>query len=133
MEFNSTWPRASSDDNSLPSNSAYVEFLDTLAEIGEAIGASVDASASWKSQMEASGFTEVTENIVPVPSSPWPKDPHLKRIGAFELENFTKGAEGWLIRGFTGVLGRPLEEAQLLAAKAKQECRNPKIHSYIKL
>jgi ubiquinone/menaquinone biosynthesis C-methylase UbiE len=131
LELSATWPRIKSDDNTLPENSAYVEIEKIFAAVGDAIGASVDAPLSWKQRMEKAGFADVQENVFKVPTSPWPKDPRLKKIGAFELANVWEGAEALIMRGYTTVLGGLREEALVLAAKAREEIKNPNMHSYI--
>jgi ubiquinone/menaquinone biosynthesis C-methylase UbiE len=131
MELSSTWPAIRSDDNTLPEDSAYVEVAKIFARIGDAIGAPVDAPLSWMQRLEKAGFEDVQQHVFKIPSSPWPKDPRLKRIGAFELANFLEGAEALIMRGFTTVLGGSREEALVLAAKARKEVKNPKMHSYI--
>ncbi|ETN46187.1 uncharacterized protein HMPREF1541_00371 [Cyphellophora europaea CBS 101466] len=111
LELSSSFPEPGSDDDTIPANSAWVQFTETFFEIGEKIGASGHAPKRWKAKLEAHGFEDVQEFIFKIPSSPWPRDRRLKHIGALEVANLDKGAEALLIRGMTGVLGRPKEEA----------------------
>ena len=125
-------PDPSSDDNTIPEDSAWVQFTDVFFEIGEKIGASGHAPQTWKSTLETEGFEDVHEYILKVPCNAWPRDKRFKNIGSLEMANLDKGAEAILIRGMTGVLGRSKEEAQVLFARARQESRNPKMHGYIR-
>lgn len=131
IELSSTWPCVRSDDKTLPEDSAYVEITKIFARVGDALGAPADAPLSWMQRLEKAGFEDVQQQVFKVPSSPWPKDRRLKRIGAFELANFLGGVEAFIMRGYTTVLGGSREEAQILAAKARKEARNPKVHSYL--
>ena len=111
LELSCSLPEASSDDGTVPDNSAWKEFTNIFFEIGDKIGASGRAPKLWKSQLLSQGFDDVHEHVFKIPSSPWPRDRRLKHIGALEVANLDKGAEAILIRGMTGVLGRSKEEA----------------------
>jgi hypothetical protein len=132
LELSSTLPDAGSDDDTIPENSAWVQFTQVFFEIGEIIGASGHAPKTWKAKMLEQGFEDVHEHIFKVPCNAWPKDQRYKNIGALELANLDRGAEAILIRGMTGVLGKTKEEAQVLFAKARQESRDLRMHGYIR-
>lgn len=132
LELSSSVPDPGSDDNTIPENSAWVQFTDIFFEIGEKLGASGHAPKLWKAKLEAQGFEEVHEHIFKIPCNAWPRDKRLKSIGALELANLDKGAEAILIRGMTGVLGKTKEEAQILFARARQESRDLRMHGYIR-
>jgi hypothetical protein len=53
-----------------------------MRRIGDKIQAPVDAPLTWKSRMQKGGFEDVQERIFKVPTSTWPKDLRLKKIGA---------------------------------------------------
>jgi SAM-dependent methyltransferase len=133
LEISGTYPHPASDDNTLPEDSAYVEFGDTMRRIADILGTPIDAPAHWRRQMELAGFEDVHETIYKMPSSPWPKDKRMKQIGAFELTNFSEGAEAFMLRGYTQILGGSLEEAQVLFARARSEVRNRAVHAYVYL
>ena len=120
LELNQSWPVPRCDDNTIPENSSYVEVLSVLADIGEAFGAPLSACTKFKDQMIAAGFVDVHEELSRIPITAWPKDDRLKKVGALEYENFKKGVGGWMLRGYTA-MGRPTEEAQILAAKSRAE------------
>jgi SAM-dependent methyltransferase len=113
LELSCSVPEPGSDDNTVPENSAWVQFTEVFFEIGETIGASGRAPKYWKKQFESQGFEDVNEYIFKIPQSPWPRDKRFKHIGALEVANLDRGAEALLIRGMTGVLGRSKEEAQV--------------------
>lgn len=131
LEISGTYPHPTSDDNTLPTDSAYVEFGDTMRRIADILGTPIDAPTKWRAQLEEAGFEDVHETIYKLPSSPWPRDLKLKQIGAMELTNFSEGAEAFMLRGYTQILGGSLEAAQLLFASARREVRNRKVHGFV--
>lgn len=131
LELSGTWIHPSSDDNTLPEDSAYAEFGRIIRRIGDTINASIDAPLTWKSRMEKTGFEDVQEKVFKIPTSPWARDPRLKKIGALELVNFENGANAFVMRGFTTILGGTKDEADILIARAKSEARNRHMHSFV--
>jgi SAM-dependent methyltransferase len=131
LEISGTWINPLSDDNTIPEDGAYAEFFRTMRCIGDKIKTPVDSPLTWKCLMQKGGFEDVHEHSFKVPTSPWAKDQRLKKIGALELANFQEGARGFMMRGFTQVLGRSKEEAEVLIARARCEAGNRHMHSFI--
>ena len=128
------WPVPKSDDGTLPKEgSAYVEVCTTFQDIAEKIGAAPDAPLSYKSWMLDAGFQNVCEHTFKIPTSPWPKDPRLKKIGALELMNVMEGVQAFLLRGYTTDLGRTREELEVLLMQMRKELVNQRFHSYVTL
>ena len=124
-----------SDDGTLPSRegSAYVEVCATFQEIAEQIGAAPNAPWSYRSWMVDTGFVDVHEHVFKIPTSPWPRDRRLKKLGAFELVNVMEGAQAFLLRGYTTRLGRTREELEILLAQMRKELLTLRFHSYVSL
>ena len=80
--------------------------------------------------MEKTGFEDVQEKIFKVPISPWPKDLRLK-MGALELINFEEGANAFVTRGFTTILGGTKDQAKVVIARARSEAKNRHMHSFV--
>ena len=76
---------------------------------------------------------DIKETIFKVPTSPWPKDQRLKKVGALELMNVMEGAQGFLLRGFTKEFGRTREELEILLMQMRKELINQRYHSYVSL
>ncbi|KZF23408.1 S-adenosyl-L-methionine-dependent methyltransferase [Xylona heveae TC161] len=131
LELSCVYPVPKCDDGTLPPDSAYVEVSRTYNEMAKLAGCPADSPLHYKEWMEKEGFEDVKEVIYRMPTSPWPKDKRLKKIGGFEKLNLLEGAQGFLVRGFTGVLGRTREELELLLARLREELRTPKFHSYV--
>lgn len=133
LEISGTYPYLTSDDGTLPPDSAFVEFAKTFFRISEAIGASATAPLFYKEHMENAGFVDVQQSIFKIPEGPWAKDRKLKQIGALEKANFNEGMEALIIRGYTQVLGGDASTAQAMMASVRQELANPAMHAYIYL
>ncbi|KIY02889.1 uncharacterized protein Z520_01354 [Fonsecaea multimorphosa CBS 102226] len=124
LELACVWPVPKSDDDTLPKEgSAYVEVCDTFQEIAARIGAAPDAPWSYRSWMAEAGFQNIHEHIFKIPTSPWPRDPRLKKVGALELVNVMEGAQAFLLRGYTANLGKTREELEVLLAQMRKELR----------
>ena len=105
----------------------------TFQEIAEKIGAAPDAPLNYKSWITESGFSNVHEYIFKIPTSPWPRDPRLKKVGALELMNVMEGAQAFLLRGYTNNLGKTREELELLLMEMRKELMHQRFHSYVSL
>lgn len=131
-EIAGSYPEIGCDDNRLPLNSAYQETRHIWFAIGDALGVACRAPAEWSTLMEGAGFVDIQERIYKIPCNPLPKDPRLKKVGAFELVQYRDHVSGIFLRGFTRGLGRSREEWEATIAQARTEVANKKIHAYIK-
>ena len=111
--------------------SAYARVGRTFFELHEALGADPLAPTKWKAQMLEMGYEDVQEHIFKIPTNPWPKDKRLKQIGAFELVQFRDGVANLFERGWTGVLGRPRDEFEVLFARARMEAADRRRHTFV--
>ncbi|QDS72871.1 hypothetical protein FKW77_007448 [Venturia effusa] len=118
-----------SDDGSLVGT-----FLDTWGpmaiECGEVFGKSFGIAEHTEELMKKAGFVNVRYQTFKWPIGPWPKDPGLKRIGAYNRMAWEDGMEGWAIYLFTNYLGWKKEEVDILIARVRKELRDSKIHAY---
>ena len=64
------------------------------------------------------------------PIGVWPKDPKLKEIGRHERAQVLDAVEPYTLAMFTRVLGRSLQEAQVVMERVKCELVDPKLHLY---
>jgi hypothetical protein len=133
LELSCVWPVPNCDDKTLPEDCAYVEVCRTFQEIGAKINADPNAPKRYKEYLEEAGFNGVTETVLKIPTSPWPKDRRLKKIGALELMNLMEGAQGFLLRGYTKEFGKTRMELETLLMKMRKELTTQKYHSYVSL
>ncbi|GME52289.1 Methyltransferase type 11 [Neofusicoccum parvum] len=124
-------PTVHSDDDSLPADSAIVEFSETMKKIGNAFDADLETPHRYAEWMKEAGFVNVTERKIKIPLSEWPKDKNLKKVGVLERLNLIEGAESFMLRGFTEKLQRPREEMELLLMRMRKELMANKYHGYI--
>lgn len=131
LELSCVWPVPQSDDDTLDKDSGYVELCQTFMDIGEAIGADADVPRRYKRYMLEQGFEDVEEIVFKVPTSEWPKDKRLKKIGALERLNLLEGGEAFLLRGFTKEFGRSRAEMEVMLMRMRKELMANKFHSYV--
>jgi hypothetical protein len=133
LELACVWPVPGCDDETLPQDCAYVEVCQTFQKIGAKIKADPDAPLHYHEYMSEAGFTDVNQTVLKIPTSPWPKDKRLKKVGGLELMNLMEGAQAFLLRGYTKEFGRTREELELLLMKMRKELTTLKYHSYVSL
>jgi hypothetical protein len=105
----------------------------TFQDIAEKIGAEPDAPLRYRQYIIDVGFMDVKETILRIPTSPWPRNPRLKKVGGLELMNVVEGAQGFLLGGFTKEFGRSKEELEILLFQMRKELTSQKLHSYVSL
>lgn len=130
-EFSAVHPEPTSDDNTLDPNCGYVELANAWAEIGRIINCEPDSAKKFKTWFVEQGFDQVEEFIYKLPSSPWPKDPRLKKVGAFEMMNTLGGARGFMARGWTKDFGMTMDQLEMAIHRMKTEMPTNKMHSYV--
>lgn len=117
----------------MPANSILANcdklFINCCAKTGKHI----DTEATFKSRIEAAGFTNVHEKMYKVPIGEWAKTPLLKDAGRFHQAQLLEGAEGYFMFLLTHY-GDPTpwtpEEVQVYLAKYRNEVKDPSVHVY---
>ena len=92
-----------------------------------------DAPLHFDEYLREGGFQNVEKIVLKVPTSPWPKDQRLKKVGAMELMNLMEGAEAFLLRGYMKEFGKSKEELELLLVDLRKELTTQRYHSYVTL
>ncbi|KAH7121873.1 S-adenosyl-L-methionine-dependent methyltransferase [Dactylonectria estremocensis] len=131
LQLSGSIPDFRSDDGTLPADSAYVEMGRIYFEMSERVRLSGWEPTNWKRYLEEAGFEDVVERVLKIPTNPWPRDPHLKKIGAFELHHFRESIANVFARGYEQILGGDPVYFQVLLAKARKEVSNPNMHSWV--
>lgn len=80
--------------------------------------------------LERTGFVEIQEQIIKVPLSPWPADPHLKDIGRWYNLGLTQGLEAFTLGPLTRTKQWTKVEVDALVSHAKKEICSKKFHVY---
>lgn len=123
--------RTSCDDDTLDPNSATHRWSEIFLEFGRKTGRSFILSEDhgFKKVMEEAGFVDVKEHPFKMPTSGWPKDPHLREIGDYVNLSVEADGAGYVLF-LTNVLGWSREEVELFVAQVRKEGRQRRIHAY---
>ena len=73
------------DDDSFPVDCALKKWSELLLEATIKAGRPIDSARSYKSQMEAAGFTGVTEVQYKWPQNRWPRNKRFKELGVYSF------------------------------------------------
>ena len=102
-------------------------------EMADKIGASGKDPIHWKRNLISAGFVDVVETVLRIPTNPWPKDPRMKKVGAFEICQFRDGVNNIFSRAYPQILGGDPAYLEVLLAKATQQMMDRKIHGWVPL
>ena len=128
-ELATIYPVPTSDDGSMPPNSGFKTFCDSLMEAAVLFGAPITAP-HYADYLRNSGHINVRTNIFKIPSSPWPKDPRLKKIAVLEMTNVIAGATAFGLRMFEKVFGWSKEQTEVASIEFKRDVKNRSYHQY---
>ncbi|KAE9367287.1 S-adenosyl-L-methionine-dependent methyltransferase [Stipitochalara longipes BDJ] len=117
-------------DNSFPKDCAVKNWTELAMEGAEKVGRSLNSAAKYKAQLEEAGFQNVVEKIFRWPQNRWPKDPEMKELGMWMLENFSSGVSGLSMALFTRGLGWTADETEAFLVDVRKDMKDTKIHGY---
>jgi SAM-dependent methyltransferase len=126
-----TW--ASTDDNSLPLDSAYHEYQVRLGEAAAVFGKEMNVAPHIRHLVCDAGFENVKEDIWKCPLSPWPQDPRLKELATYMNLQMMESIEPYSLALFSRVLKWDNNRIQTLLAYVRQDLRNLNYHMYSKM
>ena len=119
-----------SDDGTLTPDHALQKAMTLLGKAAAQTNHAFVDITKLKTMLTAAGFVDVVEVQHKWPSNTWPQDHKHKEIGAWNNQNITAGMEGFLMAALTRALGWQKEEVSVLAAQAKRDLDNRRIHAY---
>ncbi|KAI4275155.1 MAG: hypothetical protein L6R38_005941 [Xanthoria sp. 2 TBL-2021] len=122
-----------SEDGTLTDDLPIQKWITTFIQAARDFGREPCPGPRLAGLMRDAGFQNVQEKKYKVPIGPWPKDKHLKTIGAWNLVQMENGLEGFTLRLFTQTLGWKSEEVHVLLANVRKDLRNPRIHAQLDL
>ncbi len=82
LEVHDIDPSFYCDDDTLPKDSSSCQWSELFLEACTKLRRPIPSVDAYKKGLEEAGFVDVEERVYKRPSNPWPKDPHLKEIGA---------------------------------------------------
>ncbi|KAI6961367.1 hypothetical protein KC355_g12593, partial [Hortaea werneckii] len=121
---------ATTDDNSLPADSAYAEFQERLSEAATQFGKVMNISPQFKSFVQNAGFQSVVEQQFKAPLAPWPKDRRYRNLGRYMNVQMLDAIEPYSLALFSRVLKWKPERIQALLAGVRQDLGNLNYHMY---
>ncbi|KAK2055732.1 S-adenosyl-L-methionine-dependent methyltransferase [Colletotrichum caudatum] len=119
-----------SDDGTLTPEQPLSEFARLIREATEKFGRRFVPLPELEPLMAEAGFEDVVVKKFKWPSNPWPKDPHLRRIGEWNYHNFVDAAEAMALAPLTRGHDWTKEEVQVFLIRVRKDMRDPRIHSY---
>lgn len=120
-----------SDDGTHKLSEAFSLNISEGVRAADIVGQIASPGPHLKNWAEDAGFIDIEEHIFKLPYGPWPKDPRMKELGAWNQLQALEGVEGWTMGLFNRVLGWSVEEVQVHLAEVRKNFRDPRIHSYI--
>ncbi|KAH8697082.1 S-adenosyl-L-methionine-dependent methyltransferase [Talaromyces proteolyticus] len=126
-----TW--ASTDDNSLPSDSAYHEFQVRLCEAAAVFGKEMNIAPHIHDLVRNAGFADAKEEVWKCPLSPWPQDPRLKELARYMNLQMMESIEPYSLALFSRVLKWDNHRIQTLLGNVRRDLRNLNYHMYSKV
>lgn len=122
------------DDGSIAPDSILGTWGDVCTRACAKSGRNINTIDTFRSQIEAAGFTDMHEKLYKVPVGGWAKNPVLKEAGKYHKEQVMQGLEGYIMYVMTRY-GEPepwsAEEVHVFLAKARAEFAKPGLHCYL--
>ncbi|KAL9009922.1 MAG: hypothetical protein Q9173_005091 [Seirophora scorigena] len=122
-----------SEDGTLGEELSISKWITTLLQASRDFQRDPCPGPKLEGWMRDAGFADVQATRYKIPIGPWPKDKHLKTVGAWNLVQIEEGLEAFTLRLFTQTLGWRTEEVQVLLAEVRKNLRDPKVHAQFDL
>ncbi|PNH35767.1 hypothetical protein VD0002_g4617 [Verticillium dahliae] len=122
-----------SDDNTLTSDTALVAWSEAVHRALRTFGTPLDINDRIKGDLQALGFTDVTETIVKLPINPWADNKHDQELGRWFNLAATHAVNAMSLAPLTRVEGWPVEQVQSLGSEVKKNLCKLSIHAYCRL
>ncbi|KAH6628145.1 S-adenosyl-L-methionine-dependent methyltransferase [Chaetomium tenue] len=118
-----------SEDGSLKEGSNTLTWINTFLEATRKMGREACPGPKLEGWVRDAGFTNVKHERFRLPIGSWPKDPHLKQVGLYNISQIMTGLEAFSLRIFCDVLGWKKEEVFVLLAAVRNELKDSKLHA----
>ena len=118
------------DDDTLPEDSAIKKWSYLMMEAAQSVGQSLDSCSRYASQMHDAGFINIHETVYKWPMNTWPLAKKDKIVGAWTMENFSNGVQGFTMAYFSRVLGWSQEAVEIFLVGVRKELKDRRKHGY---
>ncbi|KAL1995490.1 hypothetical protein VTN49DRAFT_1677 [Thermomyces lanuginosus] len=133
VEFQDWDGYPSSADGSF-NGTALQRYFDELNGAFEEAGDEVRPGPRLEQWFKDAGFVNIHVEQFVIPYGIWPKDPHLKKVGAWnQAQGEANGCEGAALAALTRYKQWTKEEVVVLASQARADGRKRDIHSFFNL
>ena len=121
----------SCDDDTYLKESPTRQYVTTLVAALETGGKNIHVAENLKRYAEDAGFINVSEVKMKLPSSHWPKDPHMKSLGKWMMMITETGLEAYALAAMTRATdAKSRDEIRRLVDGVKADQRSMKTHLY---
>lgn len=117
-------------DKSFPKDCAIKKWANLIVEGTTNLGKPATCAEDYKKWLEEIGFENVVEVQYRWPQNGWPKDPKMKELGMWMLENFSNGLSGLSMAVFTRGLGWTQEELEVFLIEVRKSMKDTSVHGY---
>ncbi|KAJ5100323.1 hypothetical protein N7456_006375 [Penicillium angulare] len=121
-----------SEDGSMHPGSPLLQYLTALEVASHRAGRDLNVYYKLRDWLIEAGFEDVQQFTYFLPYAPWPRDPHLKELGRYQLAMAQQAVESYGLRLFTSVLGWGSEPSKIFNATVTRQMRDKNNHSYCK-
>ncbi|KAI4095626.1 MAG: hypothetical protein LQ344_001557 [Seirophora lacunosa] len=125
IDLDLTWI---SPDGSLKDTHASKKFNSEFIRISRETNVESCPGLYLEGWMKDAGFQGVHAEKFVLPVGTWPKDRHLKEVGAWNYLQIMQGLEAFTYALFTRCLGYSKAEVEVICANIRKEIKDPKLH-----
>ncbi|CAL8582130.1 hypothetical protein XPA_007803 [Xanthoria parietina] len=130
IDLDLTW---TSPDGSLQESHASKTFNNEFIKASREAGIESCPGLYLEGWMKDAGFKDVKAEKYVWPVGTWPKDKHLKEVGAWNYLQIMEGLEAFTYALFTRHLGMSKAEVEVICANIRKEIKNPAMHAMFHL
>jgi len=118
------------DDETVKLDHPVVRWEHLLSEAAYKIEREPSPGPKLEQWVRDAGFVNITNRKFKLPCNTWPKDPALKKIGAWFLAVNLEGLEAYSLRLLCDVLGWTEAEVHVLLASVRAQMKDRNWHGY---
>lgn len=123
----------SSNNDSMSQAPDIQQWQKGLNDAGAQIGRRMDVAANLEEWLRGANFADIVQRITKVPVGTWPKDKHMKTLGAYQLLNLLDATSSYGQAHFTRVLGWSVSEYEVLGARIRTQLKQTRFEFYSNL
>ncbi|KAL0936870.1 Trans-aconitate 2-methyltransferase 7 [Colletotrichum truncatum] len=119
----------------LPEDHIFNRWYKVFFESGDKLGKTFTQTRDHgiAKALEAAGFVDIVEKILPIPIGAWPADPKLNEVGAYHLEFLDQSLEGFAVFLLKEIMGWEYAEILVFVAEVRKALRDMKLQAYLNL